>query len=274
MVKLFSEVLGREVEVPDKPERIVSLAPAITEALYLLGAWDRVVGVSHFCHKPKEALEKPRLGSYFQVNYKKLDELRPDLVLVTTGAQRKLALEMAEKGYPVYPIPLPLSLAGVIDMAYTVGLVIGELEAARKLENELAAKLARIPRLEEPMRAYYEIDLGGPVSAGGLSYITDALSRIGLDTPFSGERVTWVINPDPKVIIDFDPEVILYEKAPYKKYDEQKILGDLTSRGLDKTTAFREGRIIMLEPDSLAHYGPSLLDVMETIISKIQDNIL
>jgi len=55
VVELFSEVLGRAVEVPDRPQRIVSLAPAITEALWRLGAWDRVVGVSHFCHKPREA---------------------------------------------------------------------------------------------------------------------------------------------------------------------------------------------------------------------------
>jgi len=146
--------------------------------------------------------EKPRLGSYFQVDYKKLEELQPDLVLVTTGAQRRLALELAEKGYPVYPIPLPVGLAGVVDMAYTVGLVIGELGAARRLEHELAQALASLPGRDPPLRAYYEIDLGGPVTAGGHSYITDALSRLGLETPFQGERTTWIVNPDPQRIIE------------------------------------------------------------------------
>jgi len=57
--------------------------------------------------------------------------------------------------------------------------------------------------------------------------------------------------------------VIIYEKAPYKPYTTEKILQALAERGLDKTTAIREGRVIVLEPDSLAHYGPSL--IIETL---------
>ena len=272
-VKLYSEVLGREVEVPEHPERIVSLAPAITETLYLLGLEERIAGVSHFCNKPPRAKEKPRLGSYFQVNYKKLDELNPDLILVTTGAQRRLALELDEKGYKVYPIPLPVSVPGVIDMTVQVGLVTGEIAGARRLSSTLTEKLAQIKPLGGPVRAYYEIDLGGPVSIGANSYIGDALDRIGLDHAFKDKRQSWIINPSPQEIIEYDPQVIIYEKAPYKPYKDEKIIEDLKARGLDKTTALREGNIVILEPDSLAHYGPSLIDTLATLRDKIKERL-
>lgn len=268
-VKVFSEVLGREVSVPEKPERIVSLAPAITEILFLLGLEDRIAGVSFFCNKPEEAKKKPRLGSYFQVNYRKLEELDPDLILVTTGAQRKLALELDSKGYTVYPIPLPVSLPGIIDMVVQTGIVTGEIQAARRLSQDLAGKLEGLGRIEGDVRVYYEIDLGGPVSIGAHSYIDDALYRVGLANIFSDIRQPWIINPDTEAIIERDPQVLLYEKAPYKKYSEEKILESFRERGLDKLKALEENRIIILEPDSLAHYGPSILDVLGWLVEKV-----
>lgn len=271
VVKVYSEVLGKEVLVPEEPEKIVSLAPAITETLFMLGLENRIAGVSHFCNKPEEAKKKPRLGSYFQVNYNKLKELDPDLILVTTGAQRKLALELDEKGYTVYPIPLPLSIPGIIDMVSQVGIVTGEIEKARILTEELIIKLSKIPRIKEKLRVYYEIDLGGPVSIGSHNYIDDAISRIGLINIFSDVRQTWIINPDPNEILGRDPQLILYEKAPYKNYGKEKIIESFKERGLEKTTAIANGNIIILEPDSLAHYGPSILETLRGIVARIEE---
>ena len=273
VVKVYSEVLGKEVSIPEEPRRIVSLAPAITETLFLLGLKERIAGVSHFCNKPKEAREKPRLGSYFQVNYKKLEELNPDLILVTTGAQRKLALELDEKGYTVYPIPLPVSLPGIIDMVLQAGIVTGKIEEARELSQQLITKLSNLQALTGNPRVYYEIDLGGPVSIGAHNYINDALARIGLRNIFSSERTTWIISPDPEAIVERDPEIIIYEKAPYKKYEEEKILESFKKRGLDKTTAYKESNIMIIEPDSLAHYGPSLVDVIRSLSREIKERI-
>lgn len=270
VVKVYSEVLGKEVPVPEAPERIVSLSPAITEILFLLDLGERVVGVSHFCNKPEEAKRKPRLGSYFQVNYKKLDELEPDLILVTTGAQRKLALELSEKGYTVYPIPLPVSLPGIIDMVSQVGIVTGEIKRARSLARELVEGLASLKTVDSPLRVYYEIDLGGPVSIGSHNYIDDGLSRIGLANIFSDVRQPWIINPDPEEIVSRDPQIILYEKAPYKTYSHDKIIGSMKDRGLEETTALSRGNIVFLEPDSLAHYGPSIISQLDKLVSMVR----
>ncbi len=266
-VKVFSEVLGREVELPEEPSRIVSLAPALTEILFLLGLGERVVGVSHFCNKPPKARGKPRLGSYFKVNVEKLRELRPDLVLVTTGAQRKVAFELADAGFPVYPVPLPVSLSGVISQVVTVGLVTGALEEARRLERSLVERASRLPRLGG-VRVYYEIDLGGPVSVGGHSYITDALEWIGLANVFSRARTPWIIGPSDEEVRGLMPEVIVYEKAPYKEVRDERIIEGLRER-LRGTPAVEEDRIIILGPDSLAHYGPSLLDALEDLASRV-----
>ena len=264
-VRLYSEALGREVEVPERPERIVSLSPALTETLFLVGAGDRVVGVSVFCSKPPEAGGRPRVGSYYKVNYKALDELRPDLVLTTTGAQRRVLEELVERGYPVYPIPLPTSVYGILDQTVTVGMVVGALSEARRLAAGLMERLGRLRGALEGLRVYYEINLGGPVSAGAHSYIADAFAFLGAETPFDDLRQPWVVNPDPRVVVEFDPDVIIYEFNPVEEASVERAVKRMEERGLGGLRAVRDGRIVALPGDSLAHYGPSLVDALERV---------
>ena len=261
LVKLYSEVLGEQVEVPDEPSRIVSLAPSITETLYLLGVWDRVVGVSFFCSKPPQAREKPRVGAYLNVNYKLLEELKPDLVLTTTGAQLRVTKELREKGYTVYPIPLPTSLYGILDNVVAVGYVIGRVEEARSLATRLAARLAAIAEEEVKARVYYEVDLGGPVTVGSLTYIDHSLRHIGLENIFSRARRTY-FEPDFDEVAREDPDVIVYEPKPFTTMTFEKLLEMFRKRGWERMRAVREKMIILLEPDSLAHYGPSHVDTL------------
>jgi iron complex transport system substrate-binding protein len=267
-VRVYSLALGRELEVPERPERIVSLAPAVTETLFRIGAGDRVVGVSVFCSKPPEACTRPRVGSYYKVDYKRLDPLEPDLILATTGAQQGVVRELEERGYRVYPIPLPTSIYGVLDNIITTGIVVGELAGARRLAAELASRLPRLRGALEGVRVYYEIDLGGPVSAGAHSYIVDALEYLGAETVFSRDRVPWVINPDPERVKSFDPDLIVYEKKPYSRDTPETVRRKLEERGLGGLRALREGRLIVLPPDSLAHYGPSLFDALEDLAAE------
>ncbi len=270
-VKLYSEALGREVEVPERPSRIVSLAPAITETLFLIGAGPRVVGVSVFCSKPPEARRLPKVGSYYKVNYKALEELEPDLVLTTTGAQSGVLRELVEKGYRVYPISLPISVYGVLDNIVKTGIVVGELRGARRLAAQLASRLPPLRGALEGVRLYYEIDLGGPVSVGAHSYILDALEYLGAETPFSKDRIPWVINPDPERIREFDPDVIVYEVKPFSKDTPERVKRLFEQRGLGGLKALREGRLVLLPPDSLAHYGPSLIEAMEDLVRRVRE---
>ena len=264
-VRVYSEVLGREVEVPEEPERIVSLAPSITETLYEIGVWDRVVGVSLFCNKPGKAREKPRVGAYLNVNYKLLEELKPDLVLVTTGAQRRIIGDLVKKGYTVYPIPLPVSVYGILENIVATGIVVGRLREARRLAARLAGRLEKLRGALSGLKIYYEISLGGPVTAGGHSYITDALSLLGAETPFSYYRVPWITNPDPEVVRRFNPEIIVYELQPGAEKTFDQVREELRGR-LGDLEAIRRGRIVVLQPDSLAHYGPSIVYALEELV--------
>jgi iron complex transport system substrate-binding protein len=67
-----------------RPRRIVSTAPSITEALFALGLGDRVVGVSRYCDYPPQVVKLPRVGSYIKPDLEMIARLAPDLVVLQT----------------------------------------------------------------------------------------------------------------------------------------------------------------------------------------------
>jgi ABC-type Fe3+-hydroxamate transport system substrate-binding protein len=263
MVNLFNEVLGREVAVPDHPTRVISLSPAITEILFLLGLGDRVIGVSAFCARPDEAKQKRKVGSYSTTNVDQLRELDPDLIFAVTGYQRDLALRLSPQ-FPVYPLTLPVSVSGIIDMVVKVGLVVGEQDRGWELSSKLAREMASVSPRNKGMRAYVEMDLGGPVSFGAHSYITDVFHLLGASTLFDHVRSEW-LTPDLMEVKSANPDVIFYEAKMYSKFGQPDLERLLDKRGWREMSSVRNGSCFLTPGplDFLAHHGPSF--ITETI---------
>jgi iron complex transport system substrate-binding protein len=77
--------IGRPVIVARHPMRIVSLAPSVTEVLYLIGADDRLIGVTTHCDWPEDAKRKPKIGSLLNPGYEMILAARPDLIIASTA---------------------------------------------------------------------------------------------------------------------------------------------------------------------------------------------
>lgn len=256
--RLFNEVLGVEVEVPDAPERIVSFSPAATESLFLLGLGEKIAGVSAFCARPAAAGSKRRLGSYNTVRTEVLDETKPDLIFTVTGYQRDFALKLSRR-YPVYPLELPVSVAGIVDFVVKVGLVGGRPEQGRELAAGLLRKAGSLGRVTN-LRGYVEMDLGGPVSFGSYSYITDAFRFLGCSLVYEDEPSEWLA-PDLAWVRAQDPDLVVYEPKMYSGFREEEVGQILTRRGWEQMRAAKLGNVYVTPGplDFLAHHGPSFI---------------
>ncbi len=259
MVNVFNEVLGKDVVVPDRPSRIISLSPALTETLFLLGLEERVIGVSAFCAKPEGARTKRKVGSYSTTNLDLLRGMKPDLIVAITGYQRDLSLKLSSE-FPVYPITLPVSVSGIADMVVKLGLVIGEAEKAWALSGVLLRTIAETKTAKTKPRVYVEIDLGGPVSFGAYSYIVDSMHLLGGSTLFDGVRSEW-LTPDLKQVATEDPDVIFYEAKMYSKFGQLDLERLIDRRGWRSLSAVRANHYFLAPGplDFLAHHGPSFI---------------
>src|SRR5450631_3432974 len=80
------------------PHRIVCLTEETTETLYLLGEQERIVGVSGFTCRPKEARLKPKVSAFTSAKIEKILELQPDLVLGFSNLQADIARDLIQAG--------------------------------------------------------------------------------------------------------------------------------------------------------------------------------
>lgn len=243
MTKLFNEILGRVVGVPDKPTRIISFSPAVTESLFMLGLGPSIVGVSAFCARPPEARKKRSVGSYNSVSTDLLRSLKPDLIFTVTGYQREFALKLANS-FSVYPLELPVSVSGIIDMIVKIGLVVGTNERVWYLSSKLLRRLSIIEPMRRRLKAYIEIDLGGPVSFGAYSYITDAFHLLGASCLYDDVKSEW-LTPDLARVPTDVLDAIFYEAKMYSLFDEEKLQQLISNRGWSKMDAVKKGHCFL-----------------------------
>jgi iron complex transport system substrate-binding protein len=144
---------------PRYPERIVCLTEETTETLYRIGAGDRVVGISGFTVRPKEARKKPKVSSFLDANFERILELKPDLVLGFSDLQAELARELALRGVPVYLFN-QRSVAEILQVVRIVGALVGHSERSEALASELEANLEahaqRAASLPRKPRVFFE----------------------------------------------------------------------------------------------------------------------
>lgn len=282
-VKVHNPFVGW-VEFPTNPERVASLCPSVTETLFMIGAGDRVVGVSSWCHRPREALSKPKIGSYVDVVEENLVKTRPQLIVTTTGVQREIIERLVKKGYPVYPIPFPKTVYDILSMVVEVGGLVGMHAEALDVSTTLAQFLEKMRSLRRPgkrLRVYVEIDLGGPTIPGYFSHVTTAFSIAGLENVFADTPSSYLYGmkvrdyPVVDVVRELtsrNPDVIVYESKSFHPSGDEG-LNLMRERGLDGLEAVRNGRVLTVPADTLAHYGPSFLEEAPKLAEKIWNTL-
>jgi len=251
-------LLGAEVGLPDRVERIVSLSPSLTDTVVRLGLRDRLVGRSAWCWRPEGIGRLPVAGSYTGVRREVLKELDPDLILTTSGAQEALARELARAGEPVYVVPVPSTPWGILENLAVVAVAAGEPDAAEKPLEHLHARMESLRGILEPMHVYVEIDLGEAITIGTGSYAYWALQWMGLVPLVPAGGRAWP-SPLEQWLEGLRPEAIVYDPRPHGKEEAESIRRHFEERGLGEWFV-KDPLLAVTEGDLIAHYGPWLID--------------
>jgi len=124
-------------------EKIISLAPSITENIYLLGAQDKLIGSTSYCTQAV-ADGKETVGTSIDVNVEKIFALQPDLVL-TMELTKMQDLETLKKlGLKVVVIPTPKTFVEICEQTIQIGKLIGNEASAKKLIGQIIKKVEEI----------------------------------------------------------------------------------------------------------------------------------
>jgi iron complex transport system substrate-binding protein len=178
----FVDETGRTIRVPPAIQRVVSLAPSLTETIYALGLQDRLVGDTDFCDYPAEAQKKTKVGGAINPSIETIASLHPDLVLVTKSLNRLETVETLKGlGIPSYAAD-PHTVDQIISSTEKIAEVMGAPEAgksvAEDMEKHLGALQGQLKGIA-PRRVLFIVWTESLISIGKDTFIADALRRAG-----------------------------------------------------------------------------------------------
>jgi len=256
--------LGRLVSIPAFPQRIISLAPSNTEILFALGLGERVIGVTEQCDYPKEAANKPKIGTFFKPSLEKIVELQPDLVLGKAIHSPDLLLQLERVGIKVILLE-PHDISGIISNIQLVGKVTGREERATYLtqymkgrKEEIATKVKGAPK----PTVFYIIDAttdpAKPWTTGSGTFI-DVLINLAGGKNIAAVGKGW-LQFSLEELLRADPQIILVDTV----HGLPISLEELRKRPIYKElTAVKRGAVYEIDGNLTSRPGPRIIEGLE-----------
>src|SRR5258707_7396180 len=173
---------GRTVRVPQPVNRIVSLAPSLTETVYALGLQDRLVGDTVYCDYPPDAQKKTKVGGGINPSLEQIAALHPDIVLVTKGFNRLETVHALDNlGISSYATD-PHTVNDIIASSKKLADLLGVPEAGASLAAEMGHQLTNLQQrlASSPAKHVLFVVWHQPlISVGQHTFIADALRLAG-----------------------------------------------------------------------------------------------
>jgi len=254
---------GRRVNVPDNPQRVVSIAPSITETLYALGLGNRLVGDTDYCDYPPEARTKPHVGAMLNPSLEKIVALKPDLVLGTDEANRReTADQLAHLGTPLYGVTAH-TVDGTLQSLEDLGRVLNWQQPTDKLAAGLRARVAavrgRVQGHPQP-KVLFVVWYRPLITAGKATFISDVIRSAGgisISDDLQGEWPRMGLEE----VLKRNPDIILFPRteafAPGLE-DFQKL------PGWGKLPAVQARRLYLVS-ETIMRPSPRLIDALEEV---------
>jgi iron complex transport system substrate-binding protein len=251
---------GKRVHVPVNPQRIITLAPNLTEIVYAIGAGNRLVGNTTFCDYPPEAKRVAKVGDTLQPNIERIIALRPEVIFVSTASQLEtFTKQLDERGIAVF-VTDPHDLEGVFRSIKTLGDLLGQQAQAEELVGNLRSRAAAVEdavKARPPVTVFYQVSPSPLWTAGRRSWITDLIRRAGGQSVTAEVEGEWMRYSDEAAMAS-RPEAIIMATSDSMNGEKMEV-----AAALQKSPAALDKHVYGINGDFLSRPGPRLVDGLE-----------
>jgi iron complex transport system substrate-binding protein len=247
------------------PERIVSLAPSVTEILFALGVGDRVVGVSTYCDYPPAAAQIDRIGTFVSPNVELILSKRPDLVIGVPSPGNREPVEMLEEMGLRVVIVEPERVAAILAAIRTIAAAVGVEDAGETLVGSIERQMKSIKaRLQGAPRPKVLMVVGRrPLVAVGKGTYQDELIQLAHGTNVAAQTGERWPNLGIEFVLEQAPEVIIDAGMGSEEMDREA--GAAFWRAFPTLPAVRDDRIYGYQAYELLRPGPRIPETLETV---------
>jgi iron complex transport system substrate-binding protein len=235
----------------DNPKRIVSLSPAITEALYVLGLEDAIVGVTTYCQKPPQAQRKEKIGTLMEPDMEKIVSLKPDLVLAMTLTSPKEIQKLKNLGLNVVTFQIPQDFNLLCDFFLQLGRVVGKEKNSEQLIKEAQDRVSGIARKVASLpKPNVLIQIGSnPLFVATKKYFLNDYIRFAGGTNIFQDGGLGSVSMEE--VIKKNPDIIIIATMGISGENERRAWKRFTT-----IEAVKKNRVYIVDPDRLCSPTP------------------
>ena len=251
---------GRRVSVPATVDRVVSLAPNLTEIVFAVGAGDRLVGRTSYCDFPAEAKAIAEVGDTLHPSLERIIALKPQVVLVSTASQLEVFTNQLQGQNIAVFVTDPHDLEGVFRSIGQIGEIVGETDQANLLVQKLRERTNAVEQAvkpKKPVRVFYQVS-GEPLyTAGHEAFVTDLMRRAGALSVTADIPGAWPKYSNESALAARPEAIILPSGGSMGEANSN------VAEALRQSPAVLEGRVYKINDDHLARPGPRSVDGLE-----------
>lgn len=272
--RTVTDETGRKVAIPVEVNRIVTLAPSLTETIYALGLEGKLAGDTDYCDTPAAAKSKPHVGSVLSPSLEAIVALHPDLVFAAanTANRRETVDSLEHLGIPVYASD-PKTVEQMLDSTLQIADVAGVAEQGEALVARMRARLIAVHEsvselaLAHVLFVVWEDPL---ITVGQNTFIADALRWAGAESVIITKQdwpqisIEEVVRLQPDYIVmprtHGEPDAERSDEAQLKEMRERPVWRELR--------AVQAGHVVTVS-DEIIRPSPGLIDVIERLAREL-----
>ena len=279
--RTFTDAMDVETTLPKPPQRVVSLSTGFTEAIFAMGAGDRVAGRVTFAQYPPEVLDVPSVGGMIDPSLEAIVELEPDLVLAVRGTPQDVVESVRRVGIPVIARD-PATLDDVLGCFRDLGSYLGVETDADALADDLAVRAEAITERGDAIASgqgrpsvLFVVGLEPVFVAGGGHFVHDMIERAGglnAGTLVEGTEGEQWPSLSLETIVGLDPDIVVIAMMVNDELASAESPGGIASMpGWSDLSAVKAGRVYTIDPDIVLRASPRLFDALEQMADIVED---
>jgi len=255
------------VSLPERPSRIVSLAPNITEILFALGLDEKIVAVSSDSDYPPQAETKMKTGTFWQPNIEAIIESKPDLIITEQIEQQKSAAETLNKlGYNVLSLKIE-KITELLAAIKKIGKATGCDKQAEQLVKNMNLRLSELKskfNLVRKTKVLWVVQLEPLRVVGRDTFVNDLIEIAGGENAI-GDTIQYYPPIGTEELLACGAEVIIHSAMDGSDISQQQKTAEKFWAKFTNLPAVKNKQIYVIKADTALRLGPRLPEGIETI---------
>ena len=273
-VRMITDETGRRMTVPVNVERVVTLAPNLTETVYALGLQDKLAGDTTYCDIPPAAKDKPHVGGPQNPSLEAIVAMHPNLVLASTSINRaETADALLKLGIPVYTTSDEHTVTAMLSSTAEIADLLGVKEQGAKLVAGLQKRLDALHAAlqDRPMVHVLFVVWEDPlISIGQNTFIADALRWAGAESVITAEQNWPQVSMEEVVRLQPDYIVLTPDHLEAETHEHGDNLRQRPT--WSDLRAVKLGHVVM-GSDEFTRPAPGLVDAIEALAHALHPEV-